>query len=288
MGVTENVYTQQSVESLSSDVESVKTAIQQRNGKYQAELSRQQAADDLCSLFASKADPFVKQLILYKSQITESKESLEGQLAFVKERIASESKDGSSLSDINGLQSQLDTAAIQHNRHSLHTAKDLDLQWKQYLSFLTQKKIQLEEEIEHKRLRGVTPQQYAEIKQQFKQFDKNGNGFLDRNEFKACLYSLGDERPRSEVDKIMQKYVAPESKNGIAYDGFQEFMISQLGDSDTLDEIIQGFKLINKGGDVGNDELMGLLLSDEDIQYLHGQSSDPIRFTDWTKDVFSR
>jgi len=111
---------------------------------------------------------------------------------------------------------------------------------------------------------------------------------LDRNEFKACLYSLGDERPRSEVDKIMQKYVATDSKNGIPFDGFQEFMITQLGDNDTLEEIIQGFKLINKGGDVGNDELMSLLLNDEDLKYLHGDSSNPINYVEWTKQVFSR
>jgi len=284
----ENVYTQQTVESLSNDLEAVKAAISSRNKRYQSELSRQQANDDLCSHFASKADPFAKHLLHCKSQITDNKESLEAQLTYVKERIASESKDGAVLIEIHQIQANIDAASIQHNRHSLHTAKDLDLQWKQYLSFLTQKKAQLEEEIEHKRLRGVTPQQYAEIKQQFKQFDKNGNGFLDRNEFKACLYSLGDERPRSEVDKIMQKYVASESKNGIAYDGFQEFMITQLGDTDTLDEIVQGFKLINKGGDVGNDELMGLLLNDDDLKYLHGDSTSPINFVEWTKQVFDR
>ncbi len=49
-------------------------------------------------------------------------------------------------------------------------------------------------------------------------------------------------------------------KNGhIPYEGFKEFMIGVLGVSDTKDDILHSFKLINKGGDVGTIDRMELV-----------------------------
>ena len=39
--------------------------------------------------------------------------------------------------------------------------------------------------------KGITPEQLQEYRSSFNHFDKDSSGFLDRNEFRACLLSLG-------------------------------------------------------------------------------------------------
>ena len=87
------------------------------------------------------------------------------------------------------------------------------------------------------RLRN-SPEQYQEIKAQFSQFDKDKSGAIDTKELRACLYSLNDDRTKAEVAKIMEEFGVQEGKERVMkYEGFKEFMIRQLGDSDTADEV---------------------------------------------------
>src|SRR4051812_6148423 len=73
------------------------------------------------------------------------------------------------------------------------------------------------------------PEQFAEIKTQFSQFDKDKSGAIDIKELRATLYSLGDERTGSEVKKIMEEFGVDDGKERVMkYEGFKEFMIRQL------------------------------------------------------------
>lgn len=78
----------------------------------------------------------------------------------------------------------------------------------------------LEEEIEHHKLRGVTPEQFKEIETTFKQFDTDGSGHIDKKELKACLYSLGEEKTKSEIEAIFTRY-GSKQVNGILYNSFK-------------------------------------------------------------------
>jgi len=64
----------------------------------------------------------------------------------------------------------------------------------------------LAEEIRIQTLRGITPEQLQEIRDSFNTFDSDKSNNIDAKELKACLYSLGEERPTSEVEAIMQKF----------------------------------------------------------------------------------
>jgi hypothetical protein len=84
----------------------------------------------------------------------------------------------------------MEAAGISNNKHTSLTAKDVEVQWEQYKAFLNKKQKMLEEEIEHHKLRGVTVEQFQEIEANFKQFDTDNSGFIDKKELKALLYSL--------------------------------------------------------------------------------------------------
>jgi len=242
------------------------------------------------SVFADKAVPFTKQLTAAKETVGAFRDTLEKQLEMIKERIATaETKEGAGLPEIKSLQGELESAGIQTNPYTLLSWKDIQVQWQQYLSFLARKKQQIEEEINHHKLRGITPQQMEEIEKQFAQYDTNGNKVLDPNEFKACLYSLGLDSDMINIKRIMTKHGGDE-KN-INYDGFKEFMIAQLGDTDTKDEILLGFKLINRGGDTATVKYLNDVLSDADVAYIQQHApaaSGGIDYTTLTNQLFSR
>jgi len=290
--VTRNEYTSHNPTSLQKLADNVTTALQGRHAAYAAELARQKANDDLCKEFAAAAKAFDGKLNANKDAVNTSTKALEEQQADVQAFQKAAATDGE-LKSVQGIQAKIDTAGVVYNRHSLLTAVDCEANWNQYLDFLTTKNTNLGKEIEHKKLRGITPEQYAEIDREFKRFDTNSNGVLDAKEFRQVLYSLGEEKRKSEVQEIMDKYSGSKDSKNISYAAFKEFMIDQLGDSDTKDEIIQGFKLMARGQDAVPLAEMDLVLPDETIAFITKtappkEAGKSYFYTPWVEEVYSR
>ncbi|KAJ5078025.1 alpha-actinin sarcomeric-like protein [Anaeramoeba ignava] len=286
--VIKNPYTKLTLEDINNSLQSLKNSLNERMKAYEIELQRQKDNDALCKKFADVADPLFKWISEQKDKITESKETLQNQLEFVNKCITGLSTEKSKLEPLQDLQSKMDKAGIQNNRHTTLTLKDLLVQWEQYENFLNRKKKMLEEEIENQKLRGITAEQMQEIEENFKQFDFDNSGTIDRKELTACLYSLGEERTPKEITKIMEEY--GDGKD-ISYERFKEFMIVLFGDSDTKDEVINSFVLINRGFKVAKKDLMELVMDDQDINYIiqtAPQVDDGYDFHSWTEDIFSR
>jgi len=288
MVVKENVYTKLTPDDLGKAVASLSTAMTSRNTAYKTELDRQRANDALCKQFASLAEPFVKWISEQKEVITNAKSELEAQLKHVDGRISTLATDGAKLKDIVESQKKIDAAGITNNRHTTLTSKDVEVQWDQWKSFLQKKKKMVEEAIEHNRLRGITQEQLKEIEMNFKQFDANKSNNIDKKELKACLYSLGEEKSRTEIETIMKTY----GVNGaISYDGFKQFMITILGVSDTKEDILNSFVLIGKGDKVAKVDKMEMVMEDKDIQYIKEtapKAADGYDYVKWTDSIFSR
>jgi len=285
LGVTDNMYTTTTLDDLAASRAELEKALEARRAAYDAELARQRANDELCKKFAGVADPLAQWIVEQKNSISHSQDELEQQLAFVSERLASVDSDGAALSEINALQAQIDEAGITNNRHTNNTAKDIVAQWEQWSVFLERKKKMLEEEIEQKKLRGITAAELEEIEQNFAQFAKEGS--LDRRGLKGCMYSLGEELPSSKIQELMGEFG---SGNAMNYDQFKELMIKMLGDSDTQEEITNGFRLINRG-DVATEERMDMVMEEEDVAYIK-ETAPAVEggwdYQAWAADVFSR
>jgi len=155
--------------------------------------------------------------------------------------------------------------------------------------FLEKKKKMLEEEIEHAKMRGLTAEQFKEIQDNFNQFDADKSGTIDKKELKALLYSLGEEKNNAEVMSILTQF--GNAAKVMPYEGFKEFMIGVLGDSDTKDEILLGFNLINKGGEVATVDKLEQVMKPHDIEYFTktaAKSGETYDYKKWTEDVFAR
>ena len=289
LGVRENVYTTSTPESLKEVAAGLQAALGARREAYAVELAKQEANDKLCQDFAGMAEPLAAFIKEYKDKITHSKDELEAQLAFVEECIGSVPND--KLEEAKAQQAKIDEAGITNNRHTLLSAKDLEVQFGQYREFLAQKKVMLEEAIEHHKLRGITPEQYREIEDNFKTYDKSGSGTLNAKELKACLYSLGEERGKEGIQAILNEFGGGEGADSVDYNGFKEFMITLLGDTDTQEEIIDSFKLINRGDTATLERMETVSMPPHDIEYIKTTApakDDGYDYHAWTADVFSR
>jgi len=289
MNFSDNPYTTLTVEDLTKTEASVNAAIEARQGRYDAELARQRANDELCKQFAQIADPLAQWVVTTKDTITRSKEKLRDQLTFVDGKIASVEQDGASLPEIVALQAKMDEAGITNNRHTLLTAKDCEVLWAQYTQFLEKKKKMLQTEIENEELRGITPEQMTEIETNFQQFDKDHNGSIDQKELKACLYSLGEEVLQSEIQKIFTEYAS--SSAGIDIAGFKRYMIHLLGDTDSKEDVLAGWALVAKGEPVVKVDRLELTVPPEVTEYIQQtapKKDDGYDYVAWTEDVFSR
>lgn len=106
------------------------------------------------------------------------------------------------------------------------------------------------------------------------------------------MYSLGEERTTSQVDQILKQFgTSDPSGLVIKYEGFREFMITVLAVTDTKEDILNGFKLINLGDEVAKVDKMEMVMEEEDVKYVKetapaaGSGYD---YVSWTNDVFSR
>jgi len=286
------VYTQLTIDSLAQTRQQLNDSLAARNEAYAQELAKHQANDALCHTFAQLVEPLSKWVVEQKDRITQSKESLEEQLQYVEARLASVAGDGAPLKEIQALDEEIEAKGITNNRHTNLSYKDVNVQFEQYQQFLQSKKKMLFDEIEQEKLKGITASELREIEENFKQFDSGNKGYLDKKELKACLYSLGEEKTRAEIEEIIKSYGDDEAAGTTKYEGFKAYMIAVLGVSDTKQDILTSFVTINRADNPGQYDQFGLVLNDHDLQYIKttapAQGGNAFDFHVWTDDVFSR
>jgi len=266
LGVGSNPYTSITTAQLDALLNDVKAGQAKRQQDYTASLAKQRTNNDICKKFADQATAFTKKLQSYKDALSSPTQTLEEQLKIVVSRQkASVAEDSKELPVIKQMAEAMTQAGILSNPHTLLTHKAVEVQFHQYSDFLNSKKRQIEEEINTKQWKGITPQQIDEINKQFVQYDSNKNGVLDEKEFKACLYSLGNDYDMVKCRDIMKKFGGTEK--GIGRDGFKQFMISQFGDADTKGDILDGFRMVCKGKDFADPKTIDAL-PEVDVKYI--------------------
>jgi len=290
LGVTENVYTDIDMEKVKASHEQLVASVKSRDEAFAAELQRQIENDQLCQQFAKLADPFAKSIVARKDTISSSTAELEAQLAHVQDEISKLGEGETQLKEMHEVAQKMEERQISYNKHTTLTAKDVDVLWQQFQQFLTKKKEMLEQEIENSKLRGITPEQFREIDSNFSRFDEDHNGLLVKKELTACLYSLGEERSGSEIKKLIETYGDP-TKMAMTLENFKEMMIHILGDSDTKDEVLNGFVLINRGKDYLVREHMDAVVPKDDTEFIlktAPKKADGWDYAAWVEEVFSR
>ncbi|KAI8848750.1 hypothetical protein BC829DRAFT_375033 [Chytridium lagenaria] len=93
----------------------------------------------------------------------------------------------------------------------------------------------------------LTEEQKLEIKEAFDLFDTDKDSALDYHELKVAMRALGFEVKKAEVLKILRDF----DKNGqglIEFDDFNKVMTEKILDRDPLEEIRKAFQLFDDDG----------------------------------------
>lgn len=289
-GVTQNPYTTTTAAHLGEAYEALKSAMDERTKRYENELARQVASDDVAKDFAKRAEDFSKTISEARHNITSHAGTLEEQLRDVDEAIA---KNGDEQTNTLANLQESEKKIIAFNTHTNLTYKDVATQYEQYKAFLARKREALADQLLLSTRKGVTSEQVREIVESFAKFDEDKDGHLDKKELRQCLYSVGEEREMWEIEEIISKY-GNKGTGLINAEGFREFMIKVFGDTDNKDQVLESLELLAKGDKFVKQEQIKSVMTPGDVDYFiasaprDADDQNKFDYGGWVNDVFAR
>ena len=276
---------------------SLDAAMGKKKGALEAELERQKKIDDdLCKAFADAVKQFSDHLASAKASINDKDAKLEDLLAKVVSLLSNNQQAEGILKKVSDAGEKVQARLITINPYTNVTSQDAQAQWYQFQLLLQKKKELLDQEIENSKRSGLSEDQVREVNDNFNYFDKDKSGLLERRELRQCLQSLGEAASPADVLVILKEY-DPAGKGHITKAEFTKFMIKRLGDSNTKDEIIQGFKYLSLDRETIPGELLEAVVNDltfkqHHVEYLKKEmkkgGDGSYDFPTWTEEVFAR
>jgi len=251
--------------------------------------------DDLCKAFAEDVKKFTEWVSSRTHQLANKDAKLEDLLAFVEKTLGSASEVEGLLTKVDEANSKVVARQIPSNPYTNVTAEDCKAQWSQFQLMLNKKKELVVQEIENAKRSGLTEEQVREVNANFDYFDKDKTGVLERRELRACLQSLGEEATPVGIQQVLDTYDT--SKKGVlSKAAFTEFMYKKLGDSNTKNEILQGFSYLSLEKETIPVELLESVVNEltfkqHHVDYLKKElkgTPAAYDFKTWTEEVFAR
>lgn len=248
----DNTYTTFTMEVLYEKWCKVLDAVPERDNALQAELERQQQNEQLRIQFAKIANEVGAYIAAKSSALAElsmqGQETMEEQVQAVKDFQAETQAYQPNLDEAETANQAVEAALVFDNPHSEYTMEGLRASWGQLISAISRALNETENQILIRDSKGLTEEQLTEYRKSFNHFDKNNNGFLDKNEFRACLLSLGyklgsDPTNDPIFDKIWED-IDPNQTGSATCNQFIEFMTRETVDQDTADQVMNSFKIL--------------------------------------------
>eukprot|EP00055_Hartaetosiga_balthica_P011900 m.55751 g.55751 ORF g.55751 m.55751 type:complete len:1252 (-) comp7769_c0_seq1:791-4546(-) len=287
----DNPYTTHTAETLASAWVDVEAVLHGRRTFYDSELQRHRDNDALCKSFAEIVDPFEKKVNGLMESVLSSKDEEESQLKQVNDSISSAASHVLDFDTVYKMEQDIASREILLNPHTVMSVDDVKLTWDNYMQVLQSRQPYLEGVVAYRKYRGISPEQYEEMEEIFKMFDKDGSKTINEKELRSCLFSLGEERTKSEIQDYMKKYAGSGS---LSFEPFRDLMVTLLGDTGTRESTCESFTVITRGiAGVTEKDLVDLL-NDSDIAYVKATApaseevAGAMDFTSWVDSVFSR
>ena len=95
-------------------------------------------------------------------------------------------------------------------------------------------------------MKEFSEEQYAEYKETFNLFDKNGDGIINAADFERVMESFGIPSTLPELKQMMEE-LGTSGKDSIDFNEFVTLMSNHSLDSDK--ELQEAFKIFDKNGD---------------------------------------
>ncbi|XP_065647133.1 spectrin alpha chain, non-erythrocytic 1 isoform X2 [Hydra vulgaris] len=250
-----NPYTWFDMEALEETWKKLQETVKDREVELEKEARRQDFNDELRQLYASKANLFHKFLEETKELMVDLSGSLEDQLKTLKNTSNIIQAKRDDLDNIEILGAQLEEAMILDNKYTEHSIVGLAQQFDQLNQLNMRMQQNLDHQIQAKNRTGVSEEKLKEFTSMFKHFDKDRTGFLEHQEFKSCLRSLGYNLPLVEEGADDPEFnsilftVDPNNDGVVSLNEYIAFMISRETENvKSAKEVDEAFRAITDGG----------------------------------------
>ncbi|XP_064176694.1 alpha-actinin-2 isoform X9 [Anguilla rostrata] len=251
----------------------VKKLVPQRDGLLQEELARQHGNERLRRQFAAQANLIGPWIQTRMEEIghssVEMSGTLEDQMTQLKqfEHIIINYKPN--IDKLEGDHQLIQESLIFDNKHTNYTMEHIRVGWELLLTTIARTINEIETQILTRDAKGISQQQMNEFRSSFNHFDRDVKGKLRRDDFKACLISLGhvgsgkqkkkggmesdDFRAclismgyalgEAEFARIMS-LVDPSGTGVVSFQSFIDFMTRETADTDTAEQVIASFRIL--------------------------------------------
>ncbi|XP_062502461.1 alpha-actinin-like [Corticium candelabrum] len=251
-GSSYNPYTTLTPEDLSDKWAEVVDLVPQRDAVLRKEEERQIANEQLRLQFAEQANvagPWIEQQNEYVATLgLQASGSLEDQLTSLKQADEDVAAFKPNVDALEQLNQAVQEALIFDNPHTSYSMETIRASYEQLVASISRNLNAVENQILTRDSRGLSEEQLREFRQSFNHFDKDKSGQLDKNEYKACLLSLGynlavGEGEEQELARLMRQ-IDPNTTGYVTFDAFVDFMTKESIDEDTAEQVISSFKVL--------------------------------------------
>jgi len=260
-------YTHYTLDSIRAEYEAAGANVSEQKAAISDVVSLQQANDVLCKEFAQQANQFndwvTERTADLNAELTGEPEE---QLAAIQAKRNAIGEGEAMFAALGDANQRVEDAGILENQHTELEYEALASLYK-HLDGIALQKIKTIQSTTGTQRAEVTDEQVNEFKEMFEHFDKDKSGALQNYEFASCLSALGHNVSGHELDAVIKKWDTT-GDGKITFDEFVAFMIDQVQDVDSADQILQSFSVLAGGKDyVTEADLRSGKLSDEEISY---------------------
>eukprot|EP01097_Dermamoeba_algensis_P003653 TRINITY_DN2511_c0_g1_i2.p1 TRINITY_DN2511_c0_g1~~TRINITY_DN2511_c0_g1_i2.p1 ORF type:complete len:524 (+),score=138.56 TRINITY_DN2511_c0_g1_i2:541-2112(+) len=231
-------------------METLNNATRDRRSKLNSTLRAY--LDRLRQEFATPANAFGDQLKHLKEALTAGTGELDEQLAFYSGKQQEVRALEGQLSSLQGLEQRCLDANIEDNEFTDHTYDDLLFEHEQISKSYGKKVAFIESQIiAAKQANNIAPEQLAEFKEAFNNFDSKKNGRLSKLDFRSLLSALGlieidfEGKSDKKLEEIFKKVGGGSEE--ITFDQFLPYITKLTADTVSPDQIQSSFETIAGG-----------------------------------------
>lgn len=217
IGDNVNPYSPHIFATLSAQWDELQTLVAKRGEQLDAEAATQDGREGLRVSFAEQANAADEWLQAKDAELkglvdNSSFDSIEEQIGELEARGTDIESFRPTVESLEALHAQVQEGLIFSNQHTHVTMEGVRGMWLTMGNNITRQVTVLNNQILARDASNLTEDQLKEFKASFDHFDKDGSGFLERHEFRACLLSLGHDMPATvaegEADPEFERVLA--------------------------------------------------------------------------------
>jgi actinin alpha len=250
----QNPYTDLSINEIKRKWHDVQDLVPKRDGQLQQENHRQQNNERLRQTFAEKANSVGPWLENQLEQVLAigmgGRGSLENAINQLKGIQQNAYNYKPRLDELERINQEMQENLVFEHPGSRYSMESLRVGWESLMTSINRVINECENQILLRDSKGIREEQLNEYRASYNHFDKDRVG-LDEEQLKSCLISVGyNIRPGREGDQDMQRILSildPNRMGRVPFDAFLDFMTKETADTDTIEQMIDSFRILAAG-----------------------------------------